>query len=232
MKAMTENNRRSRVLTTVAILTMATAIGYGQGLLAEGAAKLFNALTSNNSNEQSLFHQVGYAGQASRHAEREFSPEVVRSFNVEAVEITFEQEVTSEDWMTESFADNVETGVTVETWMTSPISESLETPVEVETWMTSPISESLETPVEVETWMTTPMNQDLEAAVAVETWMTTPLSEGLEAAAVTENWMANPLYASIETAPEVEDWMTTPLAGNGLAEEAIHLEAWMTESLR
>jgi len=214
MKAMTENNRRSRVLTTVAILTMATAIGYGQGLLAEGAAKLFNALTSNNSNEQSLFHQVGYAGQASRHAEREFSPEVVRSFNVEAVEITFEQEVTSEDWMTESFADNVETGVTVETWMTSPISESLETPVEVETWMT------------------TPMNQDLEAAVAVETWMTTPLSEGLEAAAVTENWMANPLYASIETAPEVEDWMTTPLAGNGLAEEAIHLEAWMTESLR
>jgi len=214
MKAMTENNRRSRVLTTVAILTMATAIGYGQGLLAEGAAKLFNALTSNNSNEQSLFHQVGYAGQASRHAEREFSPEVVRSFNVEAVEITFEQEVTSEDWMTESFADNVETGVTVETWMTSPISESLETPVEVETWMT------------------TPMNQDLEAAVAVETWMTTPLSEGLEAAAVTENWMANPLYDSIETAPEVEDWMTTPLAGNGLAEEAIHLEAWMTESLR
>ncbi|MDF1572847.1 MAG: hypothetical protein P1P82_14660 [Bacteroidales bacterium] len=214
MKAMIENNRSSRVLTTGLILTMATAIGYGQGLLAEGAAKLFNALTNNNTNEQSMIHRITYAGQASRNAEREFSPKVVRSFNVEAVNITFEQEVKSEDWMTESFAGNVEAGV------------------EVETWMTTPISESIETPVSVETWMTTPMNQDLEEAVTVEEWMTVPMNENLEAAPVTEEWMTTPLYTSVETAPEVENWMTTPLVGNEASEEPVQLEAWMTESFR
>lgn len=175
MKAMIENNRSSRILTTVMILTMTTAIGYGQGLLAEGAAKLFNALTTKNTSEQTMFHTVAYSGQAGRNAEREFSPEVVRSFSVEAVEITFEQEVKSEDWMTESFADNVEEGIEVEAWMTSPISESLEMPVSVETWMTTPITEDLEAPVTVEEWMTAPLTEDLDTPVNVEAWMTAPL---------------------------------------------------------
>lgn len=231
MKAMTENNRSSRVLTAVMILTMTAAVGYGQGLLAEGAAKLFNALTSKNKSEQTIFHNVAYSGQADWNAEREFSPEVLRSFNVEAVEITFEQEVKSEEWMTESFTDNVEAGVTVEAWMNELFADNVETEVAVEEWMTAPISESLEMPVSVEDWMTTPMTQNLESPVTVEDWMTTPMSQNLETNPATEEWMTTPLYTEVETAPEVESWMTTPLFTKATGEEKIQLEDWMTASL-
>lgn len=214
MKAMIETNRTGRILTTVMILTMAAAVGYGQGLLAEGAMKLFNSITNKNTTEQSIFHQVGYSTQATAAADREFNPQVVRSFNIEDVDITFEKDVNTEEWMTQSFAENVEEGVAVENWMTAPIAASLETPVEVEAWMTAPI------------------NENLEAAVTVEEWMTSPMTANMESSPATEAWMTAPLYTSIETAPEVENWMTTPLVGNGVSEEPMQLEAWMTESLR
>ena len=214
MKAMKSTNRTNRILTTVMILTMAAATGYAQGLLAEGAMKLFDALTNNNTTEQSIFHQAKYAGQAKEVAEREFNTQVVKSFNVEAVDITFEKEVNTETWMTESLSGNGEAGVAVEEWMTAPISKDLETAVTVEAWMTAPISASLETPVAVEAWMTAPISEQLEAEISAEEWMTTPL------------------YASVESAPEVEDWMTAPLMNTGTSEEPVHLESWMTEALR
>ncbi len=232
MKAMKSTNRTNRVLTTVMILTMAAATGYAQGLLAEGAMKLFDALTNKNTTEQSIFHQAKYAGQAKEVAEREFNAEVVRSFNVEAVDITFEKEVTTESWMTESFSGNGEAGVSVEEWMTAPISASLETPVTAEAWMTVPMSADLEAPVTVEAWMTAPMGDNLEAPVVLEAWMTAPISEELEADISAEGWMSTPLYASVENAPEVEDWMTTPLLNAGTSEEPVQLESWMTETLR
>lgn len=214
MKAMIETNRTGRILTTVMILTMAAAVGYGQGLLAEGAMKLINSLTNKHTAEQSIFHQAGYTSQANTAVDREFSPAVVRSFSVEDVDITFEKQVNTETWMTESFAENVEEGVTVEAWMTSPIAESLETPLDVEAWMTTPMTENLEAAVTVEGWMTTPLNTNPEGSISAEAWMTTPL------------------YASIETAPEVESWMTAPFLENGVSEESVQLEEWMTESLR
>lgn len=214
MKAIKKTNWTIRVLTTVMILTMAAATGYAQGRLAEGAMKLFDALTNNNTTEQSIFHQAKYAGHSAEIADREFNAEVVRSFKVEAVDITFEKEVTTESWMTESFSGNVEAGVEVEEWMTAPISKDLETPVSAEEWMTVPLSADLETPVVVEAWMTAPISEELEADISAEKWMTTPL------------------LASIENAPEVEEWMTAPFMNTGTSEEPVQLESWMTESLR
>ncbi len=214
MKAIKRTNRTNRVLTAVMILTMATATGYAQGLLAEGAMKLFDALTNDNTPEQPIFHQAKYAGKSNEVADREFNAEVVRSFRVEAVDITFEKEVNTETWMTESFTGNLEADVAVEEWMTAPISATLETPVTTEEWMTVPMRADLETPVALEEWMTVPMSEDLESEMATEEWMTTPL------------------YASVEASTEVENWMTVPLLNAGTSEEPVQLESWMTETLK
>lgn len=192
MKAMIETNRTSRVLTVVVILTMAAAAGYGQGLLAEGAVKLFNSLTSKLTAEQSLIHQASYSVHATKAAHREFNPEVIRSFSVEDVDITFEKDVKTEDWMTKSFAENVEEGYTVESWMTTPMNDNLEEAVTLEDWMATPMSENIESNPTPEAWMTTPLYTKIETTPEVESWMTTPLLEN----------------GASEEPIQLEEWMT------------------------
>ena len=191
MKAKIDTNRTGRILTTLVILTITAAIGYGQGLLAEGAMKIFNSLSDRITHDNSLFHQAVYKEEASASQNRVIYPRVIKSLNVDDVEISFENELKAEDWMTESFAENVEPGVHVEEWMTIPVSNSLETPVYVEDWMTTPISENL------------------EIASAPEAWMTTPLYESIETAPELESWMTTPLLQTSEEEIQVEDWMTT-----------------------
>ncbi len=195
MKAMKRTNRTNRILTAVMILTMATATGYAQGLLAEGAMKLFDALTNNNTSEQSIFHQAKYSGQANEVADREFNADVVKSFKVEAVDITFEKEVNTESWMTESLTGEVESDVAVEEWMSTPMSAPLETPVALEEWMTAPMSDDLETDISAEEWMSTPLYASVETAPDVEDWMTAPLLNAgtTEETVQLETWMTKSL---------------------------------------
>ena len=195
------------------MLTMVAVAGYGQGLLFEGAAKLFNSLRESKTGSVSLyinanyipaadaegdsfrFHTVQFLNRDSEAIESdlEIGAEVLFSFYVNNLEVSYENELRAESWMTEPFSNELEASDAVESWMTEPFSNELE------------VSDA------VELWMTEPFSNELEAAEAIEPWMTEMLYEELEAGAEVESWMTIPVYASAEGAIELEDWMSTPL---------------------
>ena len=213
------------------MLTMVAVAGYGQGLLFEGAAKLFNSLRESKTGSVSLyinanyipaadaegdsfrFHTVQFLNRDSEAIESdlEIGAEVLFSFYVNNLEVSYENELRAESWMTEPFSNELEASDAVESWMTEPFSNELEVSDAVELWMTEPFSNELEVSDAVELWMTEPFSNELEVSDAVELWMTEMLYEELEAGAEVESWMTIPVYASAEGAIELEDWMSTPL---------------------
>lgn len=216
MKAKIETKRKSRVLTTVIVLTLATTMVSAQGFLAEGAVKLFDALIKKDRVENNVFSYTGYATDASSgntayHAS-DATPVVLESFSVSNVEVVFEEELATETWMTEPISKSFESS-NVEAWMTHSFAEELEPNVELEAWMTQPfVDADYEAELEVEEWMTNPLlDASNETEIEVEDWMTQPLVEtAVEEELVVETWMTVPLLNdSEETTPEVEGWMTS-----------------------
>ncbi len=163
MKARIYTKESKRGVSIIIFLVLFTALGFGQGLLAEGAIKAFNSLKDHGPKDRPVFYYAKYSklGNDFANASYEnFEPVVVKSISVNSVEIVYEQELTSERWMTESFSDALETS-DVESWMNEPFYKGFEPELEVEQWMSSPFYENNESPEEeltVESWMTVLFN--------------------------------------------------------------------------
>ena len=249
---MNNNNRTKKGLTTLIVLTMATTIGFGQGMLVEGAARILETVLGNFKEAETTVSFAGYeqaekagmiemnferlSGMVEQEIENSVNNEVdvIMSFNVNNVEVSFENALETEAWMTESFTNKIETTVTVESWMTESFSNELEAEVEVENWMTESLSNELEAEMTVESWMTESFSNELEAEVEVENWMTESLSNELEAEVEVENWMTESFSNELEAEVEVENWMTRPLVNgtqNTLNEEPLMVEDWMTATM-
>lgn len=209
-----------------------------QGLLIEGAAKLiksvkhelpengrifqhakFNPSMEDNNisvsfasiSESQNVVRKSFRNEFGRSSNR-IDSRIMQSFTVDNVNIIYEGELHSEEWMTESFAENLETVPVVEGWMTESFAENLEPTPSLEDWMKEPFSENLESVIEAEDWMTVSFADNLESAI------------------VTEEWMTESLYEGFEPGLEVENWMLVPLTINGAQEESpLAAEGWMSE---
>jgi hypothetical protein len=250
MKTMIDTKRTSKVMVTIVMLTMVAVAGYGQGLLIEGAARLFNSLRESKAESVSLYINANYIPSADAEGDSfrfntaqfldmdseaidldlEIGAEILFSFYVNNLEVSYENELLAESWMTEPFSNEMEAAETVESWMTEPFNNEMEAAETVESWMTEPFSNEMEAAETVESWMAEPFSNEMEAAETVESWMTEPFSNELEAAEAIEPWMTQVLFEEEESDVEVESWMTVPVYAS--AEGAIELEGWMTTPLR
>lgn len=201
----------SRILTTIGLLIFAISVGYGQGRLAEGAMKLFKVNkptieldapafifvnhTTENKGNFNLKNFVRDAFTVEVKVEESAEVSIDRTIHVSAVDISFENEIQTEKWMTTPLESNLETGIEVESWMTKSLNESVESNLEVENWMTETFSGSVETELTTESWMTQPMSKSLESTIEVENWMTTSFTEEYEEELTTEDWMTQSLTA-------------------------------------
>ncbi len=228
MKAQTKNTHR--ILSTIGLLILAVTIGYGQGLLAEGAMKLFKINQAkaevnvpvftfvNNTEEKDSFSVRDlFDGTFQKQFEKEVEAyeleagNITRTISASAIEISFESDIETEQWMTTPLSDNLEAGNEVENWMTESFSETVEADLTVENWMAEPLSGSLETDLTVENWMTESFSESVEADMSVENWMTESFSGSVESELEVENWMKVSLDESLEEELVVEDWMLTSL---------------------
>ncbi len=218
MKTMIETKRIRKVSIAMLFLTMIMSTGYGQGILLEGAAKLFNSLMNNKGVPEYAVFPTNYMptietkenyfrlntlASFSKNSHKdllegtnyneEFSPNVVASFTVSHIEIVNENEIVTESWMTEPFSNELEAGQTVESWMTEPFSNEVEAGQAVESWMTEPFNNELEAGQTIEPWMTNEFYKEIEPAIEVEDWMITPVYYAVEESLEIEEWMAQPL---------------------------------------
>ena len=218
MKTMINTNRTNRVAIAITIFMMTFSAANGQGKLIEGAVKLFESAKEKIAQPETTIVNAAYycSGDAALEVTnagvsttaKNYSPVVTSSFTVSNLDVSYEAELETETWMTESFTSEIETAPAVESWMTEELTADLEMGVEFEQWMTAPLTGSFESPVATEEWMTAPLTESFEKPVSTEEWMTTPLSGNVEATVETESWMTTPMYASIKQVPEVESWMT------------------------
>ena len=255
MKTMIETNRTHRVLTTMVILTMVALTGYGQGMLIEGAAKLFNSFRNTENTPEFVAIQANFIPAVESEGDsfrlntlvsifdrsrsglnetvifnEEFNTEVVVSFQITSLEMAYENEISTESWMTETFSNDLEAAEAAEPWMTETFSNDLEAAEAVEPWMTETLYNELEAGVEVEEWMTTPLQEfAFEEELETENWMTEPLV--YEQEIKTEEWMLDMFESETsETEIEVEEWMTTPVYAS--TEGVVEVEGWMEQPLR
>jgi len=195
MKTMIDTKSTSKVMVTMVMLTMVAVAGYGQGLLIEGAARLFNSLRESKAESVSLYINANYIPSADKEGDNfrfntaqfldldseaidsdlEIGAEILFSFYVNNLEVSYENELLAESWMTEPFSNEMEAAENVESWMTEPFSNELEAAEGIEPWMTQVLFEEEESDVEVESWMTVPVYAFAEGAIEFEDWMTTPL---------------------------------------------------------
>jgi hypothetical protein len=171
MKAMIDTKRTRRVLTTVVMLTMIFSMSQGQGLLVENASKLFKSLIKSDV-EQTTIVLTDYTVEHNSRmngfinlfnsnnglaevnvTSKDFTPSVVMSFTVKSVNVDLDEELVTENWMSESLCNEIETPTVVEDWMIDPLYEDMEASVEVEDWMTAPLYTSMEDEIVVEDWM-------------------------------------------------------------------------------
>jgi hypothetical protein len=68
------------------------------------------------------------------------SPVIAKSILVNSVDISYEESLEVEDWMTTPFDALIEEDIEVEDWMNDPFAAGLESNIEVEEWMTSPMA--------------------------------------------------------------------------------------------
>ncbi|MFC2080171.1 hypothetical protein ACFLRQ_01715 [Bacteroidota bacterium] len=218
MKASNETKQTRRVLTTGIMLIMIFSMSNAQGLLAEGATKLFKSLftievknspilfttdysLTDNTRSRSLIYNglVDLMNNSDESYElsvavEEFTPRSIKSFKVQSVNVSYENELETENWMSESF------------------SESFESSIETESWMTESFSESFESELMREDWMSESFYDGMESTIEVENWMVQPFSEGFSEERIeVESWMTTPLYTLAEDEIEVEDWMIQSL---------------------
>lgn len=210
------NNRvtnKNRVFSTLGLLIFAVTIGYGQGLLAEGAMKLFRINKPVVEFNAPEFTFVGYS-EAENLTEDSFSLKNYFSEILER-ELVF---TTKEEQLAEVHISK--------TIYTSVVEISYDSDIETEEWMTAPICNSMESDLNAEEWMTKLLSLSIEAEIVVEYWMTELLAE---TNIQVENWMTESLSASTESELTTEEWMTQSLSES--LESEITAEEWMTQSL-
>lgn len=86
-------------------------------------------------------------------------------------ELFADQEMSTEEWMTEPFASSFEVDIRLESWMAKPFDSDFETVVALEEWMSLPFESSFEPELAVESWMKTPF--DTTEEIKLEWWMAT-----------------------------------------------------------
>lgn len=245
---MITTNRTHKVASMMAIMMVTFTVGYGQGMLLEGASKLFRSVMQKEANtefttfnanlitvaeeEKDSFRINAVLNLFDINRQDEAHNTVIASFSVKNIDVAYEAELETESWMETPFSEQIETVPAVEDWMTTSFASEIEAAPSVEDWMTTSFSNNLEGAVEVESWMTAPLAEQFEGAIVTEEWMTTPLTANIENEVATENWMTQPLYEnqSMEQSLDTEAWMTQPLYA--ASESAIALENWMTQLLR
>jgi hypothetical protein len=211
----------------MAIMMMMFTMGYGQGMLIEGASKLFQSLMQKqasteftainadfitvNEEEKDSFRINAVLNVFDRNQQDAQTSNVIATFTVRNLDVAYEAELETESWMETPLTQQIETVPAVENWMTASFANEIETAPAVENWMTTSFANEIETAPAVENWMTTSLSNNLEGTVEVEAWMTAPLSNQFEEAVVTEEWMTTPLNTGIENEVVAENWMTQPL---------------------
>lgn len=201
----------SRILTTVGLLIFAISLGYGQGLLAEGAMKIFkfnkqtvevNApqfifvdYTIENEENFSLKNFVKDAFTVELEVEETNEVNITRTIHISAVEISYEAEMETEAWMTTPLENNLESAITVESWMTESFNETVESDLAIENWMTESFTGKVEADLTTEDWMTQPLALSLECEIEVEDWMTVSFNEEYESELTVEDWMTQSLIS-------------------------------------
>jgi hypothetical protein len=225
MKAIFKTNR---IITTIILINLVAGITYGQGLLIEGAANLVKSITQKEEVSEFTFSQANYTMEIEKSTSKltsirnamlnkdsnrdSNSAIVLKSFKVTNLDVSLENELNTETWMTESFSENIETNIVLEEWMTISLTENLETSIETEEWMQTSFTEDMEEALITETWMTEGLYNNLEAEVELEDWMTESfVSESLEKEIEIEEWMTTPFVEEVEAPLMAEAWMSIPL---------------------
>ncbi|MDF1571022.1 MAG: hypothetical protein P1P82_05335 [Bacteroidales bacterium] len=214
MKTMIATNRTQKTVSIMTVMMMIFTMGYGQGMLMEGASKLIQSFihkeattefvaitadyTTDTEEEKDSFRINAVLNVFDRNQQNLETSTVIASFTVKNVDVAYEAELETELWMETPLTEQIETVPAVESWMTESFTNNMEGAIEVESWMTVPLADHIESEIVTEEWMTTPLDNHFENEVTAENWMTQPLYENgsLEQPVETEEWMMIPLYAS------------------------------------
>lgn len=179
MKATIDMKRKARKLALVMALILTAASINAQGILLEGASKLFHSLFEDRNESEFLFTTTHLTRQGDIYSiNADYHPVVVDRIAMDDLTIVYEPRVETEDWMSVSLADKTESPVKTEKWMEQSISKNIETAPVVEKWMTQPVSGNIESKVELEDWMTAPLFTSgitIEEKIEIERWMTAML---------------------------------------------------------
>ena len=213
MKAKRTTNR-NRILTTVGLLVFTISLGYSQGLLAQGAMKLFKiqkpvaeinvpqfTFVDYKTESEDSFNLKNFVKEV---IEEEMSYEVIvneiaevnisKTIYVSAIELSYEADLITEDWMTTPLENNLE-GNVVENWMSESFTESVEGNLTVEDWMIEPFTETVEEDLFAEDWMTQPLSESMESELETEDWMAVSFTESAEKELTVEDWMTQSLFS-------------------------------------
>lgn len=218
MKAMITSKTKYRVLVTLFLLTMIFSANYAQGFITNKVVKLFDSLinmpeieqagtiiltdynpseTEMNTKNFSLNSIINSFNRDDKRLEENSSADesltlIIKSFRVNDLDVSYENDLVTENWMTEPFQSDLEAAPLVEEWMTESFSDNFEANIVKEEWMTELFS------------------NDMESSIELESWMVEPLYSGnYEQEIYTENWMLETFqFQAEEEALEVEEWMT------------------------
>jgi len=217
MKAINKVTNKNRILSTAGLLIFAVTIGYGQGLLAERAMKLFKINKSAVEISAPEFTFVHYT-EDSNQSNDSFS---LKNYFKELMEKdlnTQEEELAeihiSKTIYTSAIEISYESDIETEAWMTAPIANSMENDLNTEEWMSESFTAYTEKEIEVENWMTESLSVTFEDEITTEDWMTQSISESMESKITTEEWMTESFTTFSEQHPSVEDWMTQSFNSN------------------
>jgi hypothetical protein len=231
MKATNKANGTKKVLITFAALMLSLTAVNAQGKLVETAAKLFSLNKQETITNEIQFINAGYAEETTsnenlrirdmvfnRNDSKGSSAEVLEGFTTPSVIVGYEEELTTEAWMTESLSNELEPGLVTEEWMSESLAENMEPALQAESWMSEAFTATTEDALEAETWMAEPMVKTSnlvggEQEINVEPWMLNLFNSQErinEADLVLEDWMTQPLNTA-EQDLRVENWMVKPL---------------------
>ena len=155
MKTITQTTKQNKKIVALSIMLIAiSTISFSQ--IRNVKDFLFNNVKEKffqTEEKNSSFMTVSYY----EAAEWNESPAISKTIFVSSADISYEENMEVEEWMTSTFEYKVENSVEIEAWMTAPFDALIEEDIKVENWMSSPFESSLEDDIEIENWMTNPM---------------------------------------------------------------------------
>ena len=142
MKTIIQTTKQNNKIVTLSIMLIAiSSVSFSQirnikDFLVNNVKEKFFQADEINSN----FKTVSY----SEAAEWNESPAISRTILVNSVDISYEENIEVEEWMRNTFENNVENSVEIESWMTAPFDALIEDDIKVENWMNDPFTLCLE----------------------------------------------------------------------------------------